>query len=214
MVRREQTRSRQVKSLPSSKVFGLVTLAAAALIALAAGLSLLDRNNGPVTSGAALVGGPFELVAHTGQTVTDRDFRGKYMLVTFGYTYCPDVCPAELQVISTALDHLGEKAREIQPLFITIDPQRDDVKALSQYMPHFHAQFLGLTGSPEAIDKAAKAYRVYYAKGKDSGGKDYLMDHSSIIYLMDREGTFLKHFSYQTDAKAFAKAIEDAIAQS
>jgi cytochrome oxidase Cu insertion factor (SCO1/SenC/PrrC family) len=213
MVRREQTGFTQVTSFPFSKIFGLITLAAAALVALAAGLSLYDRNEGFVSSGRALVGGPFELVAHTGQRVSDRDFRGKYMLVTFGYTYCPDVCPAELQVISSALDQLGEKAREIQPLFITIDPERDDVKALSQYMPHFHPQFLGLTGSPEAIDKAAKAYRVYYAKAKDSGAKDYLMDHSSIIYLMDKGGTFLKHFSYQTDAKALAKAIEDAITQ-
>jgi cytochrome oxidase Cu insertion factor (SCO1/SenC/PrrC family) len=193
---------------------GLITLVAAVLIAAAAGLSLFHRGGGPISSGNALVGGPFELVAHTGEKVSDRDFRGKYMLITFGYTYCPDVCPAELQVISAALDMLGEKAKEIQPLFITVDPQRDDVKSLAQYMPNFHPRFVGLTGTPEAIDRAAKAYRVYYAKGKDSGGGDYLMDHSSIIYLMDKGGTFIKHFSYQTDAKALAKSIEDAMTHS
>jgi len=158
-----------------------------------------------------LVGGPFELVSHKGEHVTDKDFRGKYMLVSFGYTYCPDVCPTELQVISAALDELGEKAKDIQPIFITIDPERDTVATLAQYMPSFHPRYIGLTGSPEAIAKAAKAYRVYYSKGENKGGGDYLMDHSSIIYLMDKQGTFLKHFSYGTDAKVLAKGIEEAI---
>jgi protein SCO1/2 len=133
------------------------------------------------------------------------------MLVSFGYTYCPDICPMELQVISAALDKLGEKAKDIQPIFITIDPERDTQQALAQYIVHFHPRYLALTGSKEAIDKAAKAYRVYYAKSDNSSGGDYLMDHSSIIYLMDKQGTFLKHFSYGTDANALAAAIEAAI---
>jgi protein SCO1/2 len=143
--------------------------------------------------------------------VRDEDFRGKYMLISFGYTYCPDVCPMELQVISAALDRLGEKGKDIQPIFITIDPERDTPQVLAQYMPNFHPGYLGLTGSQEAIDKVAKEYRVYYAKTDNSSGADYLMDHSSIIYLMDKQGTFLKHFSYGTDAKALAAAIEAAI---
>jgi protein SCO1 len=183
----------------------------AALIAGVAAFSLLRPGHGPISSGVALVGGPFELVSHKGQQVTDKDFRGKYMLVSFGYTYCPDVCPTELQVISAALDELGDKARDIQPIFITIDPERDTVAALAQYMQSCHSSYIGLTGSPEAIAKVAKAYRVYYAKSENKSGGDYLMDHSSIIYLMDKEGTLLRHFSYGTDAKALAKAIEEAI---
>lgn len=200
-----------MKSLLQGRVFGLAVLVLAALIAGAAAFSVLKPGHGPISSGVALVGGPFELVSHRGERVTDKDFRGKYMLVSFGYTYCPDVCPTELQVLSAALDALGEKARNIQPIFITIDPERDTVAALAQYMPSFHSRYIGLTGSPEAIAKAAKAYRVYYAKSANKSGEDYLMDHSSIIYLMDKEGTFLKHFSYGTDAKALAKAIEEAI---
>jgi cytochrome oxidase Cu insertion factor (SCO1/SenC/PrrC family) len=195
----------------NKRIFGIAILTMAAVIAAVAGYSAFHSGRNPVTSGTALVGGPFELVAHTGATVRDEDFRGKYMLISFGYTYCPDICPAELQVTSAALDRLGEKARDIQPIFITIDPERDTPQVLAQYMPNFHPRYLGLTGSKEAIDKAAKAYRVYYAKADNSSGGDYLMDHSSIIYLMDKQGTFLKHFSYGTDAKALAAAIEAAI---
>jgi protein SCO1 len=198
-------------SLLQGRVFALAATVIAALIVGAAAFSLLRPGHGPISSGVALVGGPFELVSHKGQQVTDKEFRGKYMLVSFGYTYCPDVCPTELQVISAALDELGDKARDIQPIFITIDPERDTVAALAQYMQSFHPSYIGLTGSPEAVAKAAKAYRVYYAKSENKSGGDYLMDHSSIIYLMDKEGTFLRHFSYGTDAKALAKAIEEAI---
>ena len=198
-------------SFMQGRGFALTVLALAAVIAGAAAFSLLQPGRGPLGSGVTLVGGPFELVSHKGEHVTDKDFRGKYMLVSFGYTYCPDVCPTELQVISAALDELGEKAKDIQPIFITIDPERDTVATLAQYMPSFHPRYIGLTGSPEAIAKAAKAYRVYYSKGENKGGGDYLMDHSSIIYLMDKQGTFLKHFSYGTDAKALAKGIEEAI---
>jgi cytochrome oxidase Cu insertion factor (SCO1/SenC/PrrC family) len=198
-------------SFMQGRGFALTVLALAAVIAGAAAFSLLQPGRGPRGSGGARLGGPFELVSHKGEHVTDKDFRGKYILVSFGYTYCPDVCPTELQVISAALDELGEKAKDIQPIFITIDPERDTVATLAQYMPSFHPRYIGLTGSPEAIAKAAKAYRVYYSKGENKGGGDYLMDHSSIIYLMDKQGTFLKHFSYGTDAKALAKGIEEAI---
>jgi cytochrome oxidase Cu insertion factor (SCO1/SenC/PrrC family) len=200
-----------MKSFLEKRVFAVTVLVLSGLIAAVAAFSLLAPGRGPISSGAALVGGPFELVSHKGKTVRTEDLRGKYMLVSFGYTYCPDVCPTELQVISAALDELGAKAKDIQPIFITIDPERDTVATLAQYMPSFHPSYIGLTGSPEAIEKAAKAYRVYYSKSENKNGADYLMDHSSIIYLMDKEGTFLKHFSYQTDARALAMAIEEAI---
>jgi protein SCO1/2 len=200
-----------MKYLIGNRIFALLTLAAAAILAAAAGYALLQPGPSPLSSGTALVGGPFALTAHTGSRVSDKDFRGKYMLISFGYTYCPDVCPAELQIISAALDELGEVAKDIQPIFITIDPQRDTVAALAQYMPNFHPRYLGLTGSPQEIENVAKAYRVYYGRGQGGGEKDYLMDHSSVIYLMDKGGTFLKHFSYGTDAKALAEGIRAAI---
>ena len=194
-----------------------LTIAILALLAalLVAGLAFYGaRQAGQVIStGTALVGGPFSLTDQTGRKVTDKDFRGHYTLVFFGYTYCPDVCPTELQVMSAALDSLGAKADNIQPIFISIDPQRDTPEILKQYVANFHPHLLGLTGTPEEIASVAKAYRVYFSKVEsNSGPNTYLMDHSTIIYLMDKEGKFLKHFSYSTDAAALAKAIEEAIA--
>jgi cytochrome oxidase Cu insertion factor (SCO1/SenC/PrrC family) len=163
--------------------------------------------------GVALVGGPFALVDHNGQRVTEKTFLGKNMLVVFGFTYCPDVCPTELQVVTAALDSLGARAEAIQPLFITIDPQRDTPEIMKQYVANFHPRFVGLTGTPEEVAAVARAYRVYYAKvDSKAGANDYLMDHSSIMYLMDKEGKFLKHFSYTTDAAALADGIAGALA--
>lgn len=146
------------------------------------------------------IGGPFQLIDHHGQPRTDVDFKGKVMLVYFGYSFCPDVCPAALYHVSQALHELGAKAKEIQPLFITVDPERDTVKNLSLYMENFHPQFLALTGTPEAINKAAKTYRVYAQKAQPDGtSTDYLIDHSSIVYVMDRQGRFLTSFNHQTE---------------
>ena len=200
-----------MQALLEKRIFAVCVLVTAALIAGIAGYSTLGPGRMPLSSGTALVGGPFTLTSHEGKRVTNEDFRGKYMLVTFGYTYCPDVCPTELQIISAALDLLGERGKDIQPIFITIDPERDSVAALAQYMPNFHPRYVGLTGTAEEIQAVAKAYRVYYAKVAGQGGQDYLMDHSSIIYLMDKQGTFLKHFSYGTDAKQLAEGIGAAI---
>jgi protein SCO1/2 len=192
----------------------LVLVFAAALALTLAGVAatlLLQETASVTTSGKALVGGPFTLTSQDGKKVSDSQFRGRYMLIAFGYTYCPDVCPAELQIMSAALDELGADAAEVQPIFITIDPERDTPQALKDYMSNFHPRFIGLTGTPEEIAEAARAYRVYYARAKDSGTTDYLMDHSSIIYLMGKDGEFLKHFPYGTDAKAMAEGIRAAI---
>ena len=157
--------------------------------------------------------GPFKLTDQHGRTVRDSDFRGKYMLVVFGYTFCPDVCPAELQVITAALDQLGGLADRIQPVFITIDPERDTVPQLSLYAGNFHPRLVLLTGSSAEIADVAKAYRVYYAKaeGSASTSRDYLMDHSSIIYLMGPDGQFVRHFTYTTDAAALAQQLRQSI---
>lgn len=160
-------------------------------------------------SGKALIGGPFELTDHRGQKVTDKSFLGKLMLVSFGYTYCPDVCPAGLQTISAALDQLGSKSDELTPIFVTIDPNRDNVSQMADYVSHFHKDFVGLTGSDDEIKTVAKAYRVFYSKAKEDEGSntDYLMNHSSIVYLMDREGQYLTHFSFGTSPDKMAARI-------
>lgn len=193
-----------------SQLMALVALVAATGIAGFTALSLLFERPQAVVTGKALVGGPFELTAHTGERVSDETFRGKYMLVAFGYTSCPDICPAELQVISAALDTMGEKGDRIQPIFITVDPERDTQAVLNDYMGHFHPRFIGLTGTPEEIAAAARAYRVYYARVKDESTTDYLMDHTSIIYLMGPDGEFVKHFTYGTDPKALADGLSTA----
>ena len=164
--------------------------------------------SGPVrTSGKALVGGAFTLTDHTGKRVTEKDFLGKYMLVYFGYTYCPDVCPGELQVVAAALDELGAQADQIQPVFITVDPERDTVAQMASYVPSFHDRLVGLTGSSEEIAAAAKAYRVYYAKVDDPDSTEYLMDHSSIVYLMNPSGEYVAHFPYGTKPKDMATKL-------
>ena len=165
-------------------------------------------------TGEALVGGPFTLVDQTGKSITDKDFRGKYMLIFFGYTYCPDVCPTELQVMMAAIDTLGPRAAEVQPIFITIDPDRDTPEVMQSYVENFGPSLVGLTGTAEQIAQVAKAYRVYYAKSGNTKTQDYLMDHSSIIYLMGPDGHFVKHFTYTTDAAALAEGIAGAMAPS
>jgi|GEM_PF-422073 len=166
-------------------------------------------------SGEAAIGGPFELVAHTGETVTDQTFRGKALLIYFGYTYCPDVCPFSLQILASAMDRLSEEERSaFQPLLITVDPERDTVDQLAQYVtsPAFPDGLIGLTGSPEQVAAAAGAYRVAYRRAGE--GDDYLMDHSSIIYLMDAEGNFVDIFAHGSDPQMIAARLQDFLEQN
>jgi len=151
--------------------------------------------SGLPSTGKALVGGPFSLIDQTGKRVTDKDFRGRYMLVFFGFTYCPDVCPSALQVMAAALEELGPKAERIVPIFITIDPERDTPEQLAQYVASFHPRLVGLTGTPAEIDATARAYRVYYKKVPDEKSTaGFTFDHSAIMYLMDPNGEYVTHF--------------------
>ena len=161
------------------------------------------------------VGGPFELTDQSGRTVTDQDFRGKLMLIYFGYAYCPDICPTDLQQIALAMDELGEAAAEVQPIFITIDPARDTVASLSRYVGLFHPRLLGLTGTDAQIAAAAKAYRVFYQKAPAKGGApdEYLMDHSTYSYLMGRDGKLLTVFAHGTTPETIAKAVRQHLAE-
>ena len=192
----------------------LTVIVAGFLIGALAGAASLIVTRAPTgpevaTTGTALIGGPFTLVGRDGKTVTDRAFRGKYMLVFFGFTHCPDICPAELQVMSAALDALGPKANEIIPIFITLDPERDAPPVVTGYVMNFSPRFVGLTGSPEQIAEAAKAYRVTYSKFQEAGAKpdDYSIDHSALVYLMGKDGKFLTHFDYGTPAAKMAETL-------
>ena len=187
------------------------------LIGALAGAAILlvttPQGGQPVqSSGTALVGGPFSLVGTDGKPVTDRDFRGRYMLIFFGFTHCPDICPAELQVIAQALEQLGDKAKNVVPIFITLDPERDTPEAMGSYVKSFGPNFVGLTGSPEAIAAAAKAYRVSYAKVEDKeSAADYGVDHSALVYLMDPEGRYVTHFSFGLSADQMAEKLEKSL---
>jgi protein SCO1 len=178
---------------------------------IGAGILILNtdmQNNRVTTSGKALVGGPFELVGKDGKTVSDKDFRGRHMLVFFGFTHCPDICPAELQVMSAALDGLGKDADKVVPIFITLDPERDTPEAVTAYVENFGPNFVGLSGSPEAIAKAAKAYRVTYQKFQDeSTGDNYSIDHSALLYLMGPDGEYITHIPYGTPADKMTESL-------
>ncbi len=167
------------------------------------------------SSGEALIGGPFELVDQFGQARSDADFLGDYMLIYFGYTYCPDICPASLGIMTQAIDQLEEsdkaRADRITPVFITVDPERDKVENMKQYAEHFRPDMVAMTGTPEQIAAAAKAYRVYYAKAEDDSSSDYLMDHSSIFYLMGPDGKYVKHFTHNDDSKTIATALAELV---
>jgi protein SCO1 len=196
-------------SIRPSVIFGLVTL----LLALAlGGYALMSGKVMPTGSGTALVGGPFTMLNQKGETVTDKTYLGKPMLLFFGFTFCPDVCPTELQVMSAALSELGDKGADIQPIFVTIDPERDTPAVMTSYVSNFGDRFIGLTGSAAQIAEMAQTYRVFYARQENKADpQNYQMDHSSIIYLMGTDGKFLKHFSYSTDAKALADGIQKAL---
>lgn len=183
----------------------LATGIGASALLLAPGTS----KNNVVSSGIALVGGPFEATNQDGKRVSDKDFLGRHTLFYFGFTFCPDICPAELQVISAALNEIDGAEDKFNLVFVTIDPARDTPEIMKQYVAHFWPGTIGLTGSADDIRKMASAYRVYYTKaGGENADKDsYLMDHSSITYLMAPDGKFIRHFPFGTSADDIRKAL-------
>jgi len=193
--------------LPAAFLGGLVIVGAAFL-----GLAHRDTPRGAAgTLLASAIGGPFHLVDQEGKTVTDADLKGKWSLVYFGYTHCPDACPTALNDISIALDELGPKRAEVRPVFITVDPERDTSEVLKSYVTSFDAPILALTGTPEEVAQAAKGYRVYYAKHPEVGG-DYSMDHSSVIYVMDPQGRFTASFTQENSPEEIAERLKKLLA--
>jgi len=147
--------------------------------------------------GRGVIGGPFTLTDQGGRRRSDSEFRSKLMIVYFGYTSCPDVCPTDLMAITQALDALGPAAEGVQPIFITLDPERDD-KVMAEYLKAFHKSFIGLTGTPAEIRNVAVAFKAFYAKVKDDKAGEYSIDHSGVIYLIGRDGRYLGFMPPQT----------------
>ncbi len=201
--------SNLLPSRPKLIAAAIMIIAALAIAALA-----LTQwpTKGPIGSGTALIGGPFTMVNQKGEMVTEKNFEGHYTIYFFGYTFCPDVCPTELQVLTAALKELGPDGSKITPVFVSIDPERDKPKIIGEYVANFDSRLVGLTGTPEQLAAMARAFHVFYKKvpnAKDP--QNYDMDHSSILYLMGPDGKFAKHFPYTTDAKALALELKSVL---
>ena len=197
----------------SNRPLLILMVAMMAIIAVAVVLMWQIVAGGPRDRGygntSVAIGGPFQLTDQSGAPVTDKSYDGSYRLIYFGYTFCPDACPTELQVMAQAIEAMGAEGAKVQPIFITIDPARDTAKQLAAYVPQFDKRLVGLTGSPEQIATVAKAYKVYYAKADQPGGdpKSYGMNHSSFVYLMDPRGNFLTVFPSDMDSDKMAAEI-------
>lgn len=188
-------------------------LAIGGYFALKAYLPGHDLGTETVENTGPQIGGPFTLTDQTGKRVTDDDFLGTHMLVFFGFTNCPDICPSSLQVLSAALEKLDpEKAAKITPVFITVDPARDTPEKLAEYVKSFHPRLVGLTGSEQEVADVIKTYRVYANKVKDDRSPEsYNYDHSTVFYLMAEDGSFIAPIPHTTNPDELRAAIDKAI---
>ena len=195
----------QPDNAPRSRAFALRAIATLMAVAVL-GVAAFMLTNGSERPRAALIGGAFSLQSGDGKTVSDETLRGRPFLVYFGYTHCPDVCPTELARISDVLNEMGDKP--IPALFITVDPERDTPKIMQDYVSSFNPAIIGLSGSRQAIDAAEKTFRVFARKGELQADGDYSMDHSSIVYLMDKNGAFVEAFNVERSPEEAAKDLE------
>lgn len=158
------------------------------------------------------IGGPFTLLDQDGKTVTEKDFHGSYTLIFFGFTYCPAVCPTELQKMLQAMELAGpDKAAKIKPVFISVDPERDDVATVKEYVARFDKRLIGLTGTPEQVETAKKAFRVYASKAQMEGMEDYMMDHSAFMYLMGPDGANIAIYPAKDTAEQIAEDLKGKV---
>lgn len=195
----------QPNNAPRSAAF-VIRVVVAALVVVVLGFAafiLMTPREGPR---AALIGGPFTLQDGNGKAVSDQTLRGRPFLVYFGYTHCPDVCPTELAKISDILGKMGDKP--VPALFITVDPERDTPKLMQDYVSSFNPAIVGLSGSPEAVAATEKTFRVFARKGEKQPDGDYSMDHSSVVYLMDKNGAFVEAFNVERSPDEAAKELE------
>ena len=169
---------------------------------------------GPASAAEVEIGGPFTLTDQNGRTRSDTDFRGAYMLINFGYTSCPDICPLSLQKMTDALEALEKrdagKAGRVVPIFITVDPDRDTPERLKEYAAYFSPRLIALTGDAKALRDLSYPYGVFYAKVPSNGG-DYLMDHTGYIYLMGPDGRYITHFESDVTVKELVGALSNKV---
>jgi protein SCO1/2 len=188
---------------PRSRAFAIAATVIAVVVVGLAGFLLTNRSERP---SGALIGGPFSLEDGDGKTVSDQTLKGRPYLVYFGYTHCPDVCPTELARVSDILGKMGDKP--IPVLFITVDPERDPPKVMQDYVSSFNPAIVGLSGSPQAVEAAERTFRVFARKGQPQADGDYSMDHSSIVYLMDKNGAFVEAFNVERSPEEAAKELQ------
>ncbi len=192
----------------------IITVGVAAVVFVTLGRDIMSGNDTQQrsTQGKVNIGGPFQLVDGSGKTVSDMDFRGKYMILYFGYTFCPDVCPTSLGEIAAALDLLtADEIAQVVPVFISIDPERDTPKIVGEYVEHFHERMIGLTGSIDAVKSVAKSYKAYFSKGEVDADGDYPVDHTSYTYVIGPDGQFITAYRHATPAKDMAKSLKDML---
>ena len=190
---------------PRSRAFA-IRAAATLIIVVLLGVAAFLLTTPPVRTRAALIGGPFALQDGNGKTVSNLTLKGRPFLVYFGYTHCPDVCPTTLAHISEILDKMGKKP--IPTLFITVDPARDTPKIMQDYVSSFNPAIIGLSGTPQAVAATEKTFRVFARKGEKQPDGDYSMDHSSVVYLMDKNGAFVEAFNVERRPADAAKELE------
>jgi protein SCO1 len=195
------TRASHILLVVSAFLTGLVIFLGVFLFAT----GNLGGNGAP---GPSAIGGPFRLIDQDGKTITDQDMKGRPFLVFFGYTHCPDVCPATLFDVSELMRAMGDDAKRTAALFITVDPERDTPAALKDYLSSFDPHVRAATGDSAALESAEKAYRVYAKKvPSEKGGEDYSMDHTALVYLMDKQGRFVAPFSLKRTPEAAAAEL-------
>jgi protein SCO1/2 len=192
-------------------IAALGAIVTAAAIAYPIVATVANRSVAPERQKLSGFGGPFKLTDQDGRVVTDAEFRGKWLLLYFGYTHCPDACPTALNSIAEALDQLGPSRQKMQPIFITLDPERDTPATLKEYTGAFQAGILGLTGTPEEIAATAKEYRIAYQKHPIPENDDYSIDHTSVIFLVDPLGHPVDLFSHETPPDRMALRIKEAM---
>lgn len=190
---------------------GFVAISTLVILALYLPMFRPDPSDNTV-EGSAAIGGPFTLQSHTGAEVTDQMLLGHYSLVYFGFTFCPDICPMTLQTVADAVELLpGQKSELVQPVFITLDPERDTVEVMASYVDNFHPRMIGLTGTPEQVNQAASAYRVFYRTTQIGDEGDYTVDHSGFLYLMNRSGRYIDHFRKDVTVEQLTSRLRDLL---
>jgi len=157
--------------------------------------------------GKAKIGGTFDLIDHNGKPCKSEDFQGQWLLLYFGFTHCPDICPEELEKVAEVTDLFEKDKRPIQPIFISVDPKRDGVKEISEYVKEFHPKLIGVTGTEDQIKKTCKSYRVYYSPGPKDEDEDYIVDHTIIVYVINPEGEFVDYYGQTKSAKMIYNSI-------